>query len=821
MYYAGCTGRHRCWYVFLCCLFFFSLRPAQAADLVIRVGLYNNRPKMYCDKSRRALGFFPELLRHIAWKKKWKIRYMYGTWNQCLARLTRGDIDLMPDVAHSPERAKRYAFNQTSVFNNWGIVYCRPDHNINNVLDLEGKTIAVMRNSIHYTGKNGIRNLLFHFRVQNVRFTEVDNYKEVFRLLKLGEADVGIVNRIFGNLHEERYQLRKTQIVFNPVELRFALPRGARKNGKLIKAIDSSLRKLKEDYRSAYYALISKHFLEPRYPIADPDADMARYRVLLSNEEQAWIKRHPVIRYSIDPEFIPFEFKAGDGTWKGMVLDYVRLLRCRFGLNLQPVRGLTWVQSVERVRAGQLDVLPAVAVSRERSKFLTFSKPYISFYRVIITRDDAGPVFELADIADRKIAVQRASSHHGYLEEETRIRPVPYDSFQECLQAVMKGSVYACIGNVTVAAYWIRKLGLSQLRIAAPASSAINTLHLGVRKDWPRLVTIINKGLQSVSRKEREQIRKRWIEVEVGPLPHWGRYIRVVLIVLLVLLVTTAVVVIWNRFMAREIAKRKRTEAELRISEKEKSNIIEQLDQLNQQKNEYLGIVSHDLRNPICAINMLSSYLLQIKKNNLDQDLLEFITKITQLSEYMRVLIEDLLDFSKIEAGKIGLKKDRIDYRSLILRNTRINATLAEEKEIAITNVLPETLPGIECDEKKIEQVLNNLVGNAIKYSFPKSTVTIEVRVAREEGGLLTIIKDSGPGIPGDEIQQVFEPFQRSSVKAMSGERSTGLGLAIAKRIIEAHGGRIGVHSTVGEGSEFYYTLPLDGEPGQPSLPGA
>jgi signal transduction histidine kinase len=286
----------------------------------------------------------------------------------------------------------------------------------------------------------------------------------------------------------------------------------------------------------------------------------------------------------------------------------------------------------------------------------------------------------------------------------------------------------------------------------------------------------------------------------------WWKYVRIAVILLVSLVQVVGMVMFWNRTMAREIRRRKKIEGRLRESEGKKSKMIDELDQLNRQKNEYIGIVAHDLRNPICAIELMASFLLENNRSKLDADQREFATRIEKLSHFMEMLIEDILDYSKIEAGRIELQKVRTDYNSLVLDNLRINSLIAEQKGINITSDLEPGLSNIELDQKKIEQVLHNLLSNAVKYSGRDSGITVTTR--KDKGGVMTVVRDQGQGIPEEELHRLFQPFQRTSVRSTSGEASTGLGLAIVKRIVEAHGGSIGVRSRVGEGSEFYFYLP-------------
>jgi ABC-type amino acid transport substrate-binding protein len=187
-------------------------------SLIIRVGAYENYPKVFTNSDGNIAGIFPDILNHIASKEGWKLEYIHGTWAECLERLDRNKIDIMPDVAFSEERSKKYDFTNEPELINWGIVYTQKDSNILSIPDLHRKTIAVMKGGIHYTGAEGIKKLTKEFDIYPT-FIEVDSNEEVFELLDNKEVDTGVVNRIFGTLVEKDYEIVKTLIYFNPIVL--------------------------------------------------------------------------------------------------------------------------------------------------------------------------------------------------------------------------------------------------------------------------------------------------------------------------------------------------------------------------------------------------------------------------------------------------------------------------------------------------------------------------------------------------------------------------------------------------------------------------
>jgi PAS domain S-box-containing protein len=249
-----------------------------------------------------------------------------------------------------------------------------------------------------------------------------------------------------------------------------------------------------------------------------------------------------------------------------------------------------------------------------------------------------------------------------------------------------------------------------------------------------------------------------------------------------------------------DITERKLAEEALRQSN-------DQLRELNNQKNEFLGMAAHDLRNPIAVIQNSSSVLSRYSSENLSEKQKEFLKKIYDTSKFMLELLNSLLDISKIESGKLELEISKNNYPDFVRKNIEFNRFFATEKDISIDSVLSDDIPLVDFDRNKIEQVLNNLISNAIKYSHPNTIIRIEV--LKQQDFVVTKVIDQGQGIPENELPHVFKPFQKASTKPTAGEKSTGLGLAIVKKIVEGHQGIIGVESEVGKGSTFFFRLPL------------
>ncbi|MEA3489650.1 MAG: HAMP domain-containing sensor histidine kinase [Candidatus Omnitrophota bacterium] len=232
------------------------------------------------------------------------------------------------------------------------------------------------------------------------------------------------------------------------------------------------------------------------------------------------------------------------------------------------------------------------------------------------------------------------------------------------------------------------------------------------------------------------------------------------------------------------------------------------LRQLNKSMNRFIGIVSHDLRSPVVTIQTTASLLLEQLNEKITKEELRFLRIISRSNDFILRLINDFLDISKIESGELELNVTRNDYVGFVEDTVEFNRMIAKRKNITISVIADANqIPRIDFDKERMQQVFNNLVGNAIKYSSPDTTVT--VKISQEGDFVATKVIDQGPGIPEPELPKVFKEFYKTTIQHADEEQSTGLGLAIVKRVIEKHNGTVCVESEVGKGSAFCFTLPV------------
>jgi signal transduction histidine kinase len=230
--------------------------------------------------------------------------------------------------------------------------------------------------------------------------------------------------------------------------------------------------------------------------------------------------------------------------------------------------------------------------------------------------------------------------------------------------------------------------------------------------------------------------------------------------------------------------------------------------EIEQMKSDFVSLVSHELRTPLVAIKGAADNLLDGLAGELNDIQKDCLVLSKRNIDRLNRLISDLLDISRIEAGKIQLNKQPADAASIVKDVLGLFQASAKEKNIALESLLPEELPLVTIDSDKINQVLTNLVGNALKFTPTQGKIMI--KVFRAENFLRVEVRDTGVGIPKQDLEKVFDKFyQVDRNKSFTSVKGTGLGLPISKGIVERHGGKIWAESEAGEGSRFIFTLPV------------
>jgi len=239
-----------------------------------------------------------------------------------------------------------------------------------------------------------------------------------------------------------------------------------------------------------------------------------------------------------------------------------------------------------------------------------------------------------------------------------------------------------------------------------------------------------------------------------------------------------------------------------------------QLKHLTTQKDEFLAIASHDLKNPLAVIRGFLKLisLAAAEGEPMTKETLSLLERISKQSLTMERIIIDFLDFQAVEDGMISLDRNPVNLADVATHVIEMLEGYAGEKRMTLIGPTVSDLPNVMGDDTRLEQVVQNIVGNAIKFSKPGTTIRID---AQSTGEMVVLeVRDEGPGIPAGEGAKLFQKYVRLSNRPTGGEKSSGLGLVISRKIVELHGGLIGArNNSDGPGATFWIKIPQAKKP--------
>ena len=669
--------------------------PAVAKDRTVTVGVYENAPKVFIDESGRPAGIFIDIISHIAAAEGWELDYVFGTWGEDLDRLANRELDLMPDVAHTAERERRYAFHKEPVLSSWFQVYARKGSGIASILDLDGKRIVVLERSVQH---RAFEKLIDDFGL-NATLISLPDYRTSFKQVADGEADAAVTNRFYGLMHARQYNLEDTAIIFNPTNLFFAAPKGT--NADLLTAIDHHLARLKEDPDSIYYQSLERwtskkiHFTLP-----------------------AWVRI------------------AGLVAAIALILSIVGSFLLKSKVN-------------HRTRELQ-EINQALNVSEQKYREL------VMLANSIILRFSCdGRVTFLNEFGQR---------FFGYREEEITGRSVmttivpAVESSGRNLESLMEDIIADPVKFEHNINENIRRNG---------ERVWIDWRNRMVFDDQGKLTEILSIGSDITDRVEAERKIRR----------------------------------------LNEALRRHAEELEQRVTERtaelaEAKNRAESADQL---KSAFLATMSHELRTPLNSIIGFTGILLQELAGPLNDEQHKQLKMVQNSSRHLLSLINDVLDISKIEAEQLELSPATFDLRAAIEKVVRLVAPQSEKKRLALAVEIADDVVETTADQRRLEQILLNLLNNAVKFTDEGG-----VRITcRRDGDSYTIaVSDTGIGIRPEDLKGLFQPFRQIDTGLARKHEGTGLGLSICRKLIRLMGGTIDVSSQWGRGSTFTIHFP-------------
>ena len=744
---------------------------------VLRVPNVNWPPFSY-RRNGEDVGHSMDLVRVLAEKVGFKVQVAFGpTWDQFMEMAREGKMDVMPFLARTPERSESFLFT-SPYLRVVDTIFVRKDRlpEFQSAADLTGKRVAVIRGAYE---EDAMRKAF-----PNVHMVPMEDAVRIMRAVSAGDVDAAVASDKVGNFVIRREGLGNVVGAFELNEAPFSL------DLRLATAKDNPV--LRNILQKALSVVSEAEFLELSTRWFFGKADFPAYSVVLTPEEEAYLEKRGPVRMCVDPDYAPFETLDEKGNHVGIVPELLKLIEQRVPVRFELVPTRTWMESVELAKQKKCDILPFLNQTPERSEYLSFTPTLYGEPEVIVSRNDVAFLKGYESLNDRTVGGVQGWRGDEYIRKNyPRIHLVYADKFEDLLEMVSKGDIFATIGSLGGVAHSIGNLRLGNIRIAGDTLLQ-NEYRIGVRKDDPVLLSILSKAVQSLTKDDVDSVVRKWIAVSYAQEYDYSLLWKTGIAFVVVLVG----VILWNRKLGYYNAQL--TEA------------MNKAEAANRAKSEFLANMSHEIRTPMNAIigfaDLLASETADVRQRHQ-------ASVIVKSGKSLLRLINDVLDLSKIEAGKLDISPEPSSLAPLLEELRQIFSQRAREKGIALEFSYPLLRDGMMLDIARLRQVLVNLIGNAIKFTDHGGvTVTVEVKSEDEERKsactLIFTVADTGIGISDEFKPRLFGAFEQQPGQDHAKYGGTGLGLAISQRLARLMNGEITV-SDCAAGPGTVFTLML------------
>ncbi len=782
---------------------FFHTSHADQIDRV-RVGIFQNKPMCYYDDSGKPAGIFVSVVEYAAAQEGWQLNYVEDNFSNLRTKLGKGEIDILLSTAVSEERKKLYAYNEIDVFNNWAEVYVKPGSNIHSLLDLKGKVVATKKRGIYTTGPDGINKLDEKFQLK-CEFILADDYLTGLMLVRDGDADAMIVNRLTGAEYGEELSLQRSGIVFASVKIRFALNKESSKTPLLIKALDKHLATLKKDPNSVYHHTIS-HALGGSHTHALPHwirlsliitagvlITLGAFAILLRWQVKSQTKtlhdtnirlatnERKYRRLVESTNTVPWEMDCHtrEFTYMGSQAEIV------FGYPADSwIDFNTWV---ERLHPDDKNYCIETCQSAT-----DLGEDHEFTYRALHAD---GSILWIRDTVSVVMGQDGPEALVGFMhniteriQSEDKLRQ-EYERTKLILETTQDGYILAdATGQIIdVNPAYSSLIGYSRSEL----------LSMNIRQ---LEATLTDEELEGLIQK---MVKAGGARFETRHRHHDGHEVELDVNITIMQSEESPLVAAF----VRDITERKMIMVE-------QESLQKQLAQA--QKMESIGTlaggIAHDFNNMLSAI--LGYTELAMVDINKPESIKSDLDEVLKGANRAKELVKQILTFSR--HGDQELKPTRVQlivHEALKLLRSSIPTTIEFRQEI------DENCNEILADSTQVHQVIMNLCTNAyhaMRETGGVLTVSLQpISVTEENLGiqphlkpgphLVLKVKDTGIGIPKDVVGRIFDPYY--STKEI--DKGTGLGLAVVHGIVTSLRGDITVSSEPGKGSTFSVYFPV------------
>jgi PAS domain S-box-containing protein len=492
-------------------------------------------------------GLSIDYMNLLAEKSGIHIKYISGySWSEFIGMLKIKEIDVICNMIKTKERLE-YALFTEPFIENPNVIVSQSKNKYQTLEELYGKTVAFPKGFFY-------EEVLKNEYPQIKRLPVNDSFAGLKAVLS-GKADAAleenVVVKYLSNKHFLSDLAVSGEVKIGPPDM-IKLRLGIRKDWPLLRSIlNKTMKKIS-----------AQEMIELRKKWFSSHASVSK-KVSLTLEEQKWLLTHSTVRLGDDFSWPPFSFLDSAGRYSGISSGYVDLVSKRLGIEMIPEYDISWSQALEKVKKKEIDFLPAVAKTPEREKYLNFTKPYILHPIAISTRNDFKAVRDLSDMVGSRVGVVKDYMTEGLLaEHHPDVKMVAYNSLIDGLQALNEKQIDAFVDNLLAITWEIDHSNFENLKIAATTKYHFE-LAMGVRKDWPEFIPILDKALSTISTEDHTTIRNTWIAVNIEYGWDLKEILTFVIPMALLGMIITIIIILWNRRLGREVKARKALHNEL------------------------------------------------------------------------------------------------------------------------------------------------------------------------------------------------------------------------------------------------------------------
>ena len=510
-------------------------------------------------------------------------------------------------------------------------------------------------------------------------------------------------------------------------------------------------------------------------------------RLLLSAEERAWIKAHPVIRIGVDPAWPPIEFLSKNGTYSGVTSGYMRRISEKLGLKIELEHYDTWAAVQEALRRKEVDVATAMMNMPQRRQYAMFTRPFLSLPMVIVGGESFKFIGDLTALEGKRVAVVRGYGAEAVLEQDfPGIELVRTDRLSEALELVAYGKADAAVDALAVVGYLIAKRGLSNLRVVGQTPYRYD-IAMGVRSDWPELRRLLQKALDSIDTQEREAIYRKWVPTVYEYKMDYALLWKVLAVIVGIALLFGYKYIRLDGLVRKRTRELEELNATLheRVEKAVEENRSKERMMIQQAKmatiGEMIESIAHQWRQPLNIMGIgISNLDLKRQLGTLQKDELDALIEMVQRQvAYMSQTIDDFRNFFKKDK-----KIEHVQLLPLVDEVRGLVEPALRQKKIELEVRIPEA---ITCDlyPNELKQVILNLVSNAkdVLVQQENAKKRIVIRADELPATIRLEVQDNGGGVPPSIKEKIFEPYYTTKFES----QGTGIGLYMSKIILERH----------------------------------